>query len=84
MTSAALASYLDSYFDQSGTARDRRSRFISNPANRVDFCETGSGSFLTHDQRVGYRALQLDDVGRVSHFGAELCGFIRDAEIAIA
>jgi hypothetical protein len=47
----------------------------------VLICETGSGSFLAHDQRVGYRALHLDGVGRVSHFGAELCGFIRDAAI---
>jgi hypothetical protein len=33
----------------------------------VLICETGSGSFLAHDQRVGYRALHLDGVGRVSH-----------------
>jgi hypothetical protein len=83
MTSAARA-YLGSYFNQSGAARDSRDRFISNPANRTDFCETGSGSFLAHNQRMGYRALRLDYVSCVSHFGPELCGFIRVAEIAAA
>src|SRR5271163_58495 len=33
---------------------------------------------------MGYRALRLDNVRRVSHFGTELRRFVRDAEIAAA
>lgn len=84
MTSAALASTSAADFNQSGTARDSRDRFTSGPANRADFSETGSGSFLAHNQRMGYRALRLDYVRCISHFGTELCGLIRDAEIAAA
>ena len=49
MTNAALAITSAADFNQSRTARDRRDRFLSNPADRADFSETGSGSFLAHN-----------------------------------
>lgn len=86
MTSATRDKRRDvgSDFNHSGTARDHRHYFPPNPANRSNFSETGSSSFLANNQRMGDRAPWLDYVRWFPPFGTELCGFIRDAESADA
>jgi hypothetical protein len=84
MAITALEVKSETISNQSGTPGGSRDRFLSNPAHRADFSGARSGSLLAHNQRMGYRALRLDYVRCVSHFGTELCGSIRRAEIAAA
>src|ERR1700722_12143896 len=83
MAITALEVMSEAISNQSGTPGGSRDRFLSNPAHRADF-GARSGSLLAHNQPIGCRALRLDYVRCVSHFGAELCGSIRHAEIAAA
>src|SRR6202022_4009889 len=80
----SASKHISGDFDQSSTAGDSSDRYVSGSAHRADLSQTGAGSFLAHDQRMGHRASRLDYVSGVSHLGTELCGLVPGAEVAAA